>query len=133
LTEALVSPIRQIAINAGLSPDIVVNNVLINQNAFDRKVLKSGKMVESVLRNKSQINFNIGYDAARDLYVDMFDTGIIDPVKVVVSALANSVSTAAMLLTTEAAITDLPGEKNDTPAMSGMGGGMPGMGGMPMM
>lgn len=134
LVEALAAPIRQISINAGLSPDIVVNNVLVNQNAFDRKVLKSGKMVESVLRNKSQINFNIGYDAARDLYVDMFDAGIIDPVKVVVSALANSVSTAAMLLTTEAAITDLPSEKgNDMSAMGGMGGGMPGMGGMPMM
>ncbi len=134
LVEALAAPARQIAINAGLSPDIVVNNVLVNQNAFDRKVLKSGKMVESVLRNKSQINFNIGYDAARDLYVDMFDAGIIDPVKVVVSALANSVSTSAMLLTTEAAITDLPGEKNDMAgAMGGMGGGMPGMGGMPMM
>jgi chaperonin GroEL len=131
LVEALAAPVRQISINAGLSPDIVVNNVLVNQNAFDRKVLKSGKMVESVLRNKSQINFNIGYDAARDLYVDMFDAGIIDPVKVVVSALANSVSTAAMLLTTEAAITDLPSEKSGD--MSGMGGGMPGMGGMPMM
>ncbi len=133
LVEALAAPVRQISINAGLSPDIVVNNILVNQNAFDRKVLKSGKMVESVLRNRSQINFNIGYDAARDLYVDMFDAGIIDPVKVVVSALANSVSTAAMLLTTEAAITDLPGEKNDMSAMNGMGGGMPGMGGMPMM
>lgn len=133
LVEALTAPIRQIATNAGLSPDIVVNNVLINQNAFDRKVLKSGKMVESVLRNKSQINFNVGYDAARDLYVDMFETGIIDPAKVVISALSNSVSTAAMLLTTEAAITDLPGKKDDMPAMGGMGGGMPGMGGMPMM
>lgn len=133
LIEALMAPIRQIALNAGLSPDIVVNNVLMNQNAFDRKVLKSGKIVESVLRNKSQINFNVGYDAARDLYVDMFETGIIDPVKVVVSALANSVSTAAMLLTTEAAITDLPGTKEDVAAMPGMGGGMPGMGGMPMM
>ncbi len=133
LVESLAAPIRQIATNAGLSPDIVVNNVLVNQNAFDRKVLKSGKMVESVLRNRSQINFNIGYDAARDLYVDMFDAGIIDPVKVVISALANSISTAAMLLTTEAAITDLPSEKDDSLNMPAMGGGMPGMGGMPMM
>lgn len=134
LVEALAAPARQISINAGLSPDIVINNVLVNQNAFDRKVLKSGKMVESVLRNRSQINFNVGYDAARDLYVDMFDAGIIDPVKVVVSALANSISTAAMLLTTEAAITDLPSDKDDSAsAMPAMGGGMPGMGGMPMM
>jgi len=128
LIEALSAPARQIAFNAGLSPDLVVNNILDRQNAFEKKILKNGKMSVSVLRDKKQINFNIGYDAARDAYVDMFEAGIIDPVKVVSSALSNSVSTAAMILTTEAVVTELPEEKKDEHMP---GGGMPGgMGGM---
>jgi len=130
LIEALQEPIQQIARNAGISPDLVVNNVLENQNAYEKKVLKSGKMVVSKLRSRKQINFNMGYDAARDVYVDMIDAGVIDPVKVVSSALRNSVSTAAMLLTTEAAVIEIPKEGGDTGAV---GAGMPGMGGMPGM
>ncbi len=128
LIEALSAPTRQIALNAGLSPDLVVNNILDRQNAFEKKVLKNGKMSINVLRDKKQINFNIGYDAAKDAYVNMFEAGIIDPVKVVSSALTNSASTAAMILTTEAAVTEAPEEKKDE---SLHGGGMPGgMGGM---
>jgi len=128
LIEALSAPARQIALNAGLSPDLVVNNILDRQNAFEKKVLKNGKMSVNVLRDKRQINFNIGYDAAKDAYVDMFEAGIIDPVKVVASALSNSASTAAMILTTEAAVTEIPEEKKEEPLH---GGGMPGgMGGM---
>ncbi|MFW5885338.1 MAG: chaperonin GroEL [Patescibacteria group bacterium] len=132
LTEALADPIRQIAYNAGLSPDLVVNSILDNQNAYEKKILKKGKASVNVLRDQKQINFNMGYDAASDAYVDMIDAGIIDPVKVVASALRNSVSTAAMLLTTKAAVADIP-EKNDSGSEAG--GGMPaGMGGgMPMM
>jgi chaperonin GroEL len=58
----------------------------------------------------------------------MIDAGIIDPVKVVTSALRNSVSTAAMLLTTEAAVIEIPKEKEEPTG----GAGMPGMGGMGM-
>ena len=60
-------------------------------------------------------------------FVDMFEAGIVDPAKVTRSALENAASVASMLLTTEAAVVDIPEEKAaDMP----MGGGMPGMGGM---
>ena len=72
-----------------------------------------------------------GFDAVSGKYVNMFEEGIIDPVKVSRVALQNAVSVASMLLTTEATISDI---KEDKPAampdMSGMGGGMGGMGGM---
>ncbi|MDZ7611612.1 MAG: chaperonin GroEL [Candidatus Moranbacteria bacterium] len=132
LIEALSEPVRQIAHNAGLSPDLVINTILDNQNAYEKKEIKKGKMSVNVMRDKKQINFNMGYDAASDFYVDMIDAGIIDPVKVVTSALRNSVSTAAMILTSMAAVVELPEKKGED---SGSGGGMPaGMGGgMPMM
>jgi len=57
----------------------------------------------------------IGYDAARDEYVDMVKAGIIDPTKVTRSALMNAASVAMMFLTTEAVVTDLP-EKKESPA-----------------
>ncbi len=125
LIEALKEPIQQIARNAGISPDLVIYNVLDSQNAYEKKVLKNGKISISKLRSRKQINFNMGYDAANDLYVDMIDTGIIDPVKVVTSALRNSVSTAAMLLTTEAAVVEISKEKDNN-----TGVGMPGIPGM---
>ncbi len=134
LIEALSAPVKQIATNAGLSPDLVVNNILDNQNALEKKKTADGK-VELVLRKKGEVNFNIGYDAARDVYTDMYEAGIIDPTKVVASALRNSASTAAMLLTTEAAITDIPEKKDESAGAGAPGmGGMGGMGGgMPMM
>lgn len=110
LIEALQTPARQIAINAGLSPDLVVNKIIETQN-----------------NDSKNVNFNIGYDAAKDEYKDMLVAGIIDPVKVVSSALRNSVSTAAMLLTTEAVVTDIPEKKEEHHHGGGMG--MPGMGG----
>ena len=67
-----------------------------------------------------------GYDALNDEFVDMFKAGIVDPAKVTRSALQNAASIASMLLTTEAAIVDIPEEKPAMPDMSGMGG----MGGM---
>jgi chaperonin GroEL len=129
LLEALNAPVAQIAINAGKSSDLVISRILDLQGAFEEKVLKSGALKQTI-RKEGSIDFNMGYDAAKDVYVDMFKAGIIDPVKVVASALQNSISTSAMILTTEAAITDIPEKKEDMP----MGGGMPGMGGgMPMM
>jgi chaperonin GroEL len=68
---------------------------------------------------------NYGYNALHDSYEnDMLKAGIIDPLKVTRTALENAVSVAALLLTTEAAVVDLPEEKKDTSAA------MPGMGGM---
>lgn len=131
LIEALLAPVNQIALNAGQSPDLIVNNILEEQGAREMKTLKDGSRKEVVKADRS-IDFKIGYDATNGKYVDMFKAGIIDPVKVVSSALQNSVSTAAMILTTEAAITDIPKKDDDMPPMPG-GGGMPGMGGVPMM
>ena len=101
--KALQSPIRQITNNAGVDGSVVV-----------------GKLLEM---NKP----SHGYDAQTEQYVDMFKEGIIDPVKVVRTALQNAASIAGLLVTTEAMVADKPDEKD-----SGPGGGMPagGMGGM---
>ncbi|MDR2521800.1 MAG: chaperonin GroEL, partial [Spirochaetaceae bacterium] len=99
---ALEEPIRQIAENAGVDSGII---------AHQAKGEKTG----------------IGYDAAKDQWVDMVKSGIIDPAKVTRSALQNAASIASLLLTTECALTDIP-EKKEAPAMPG--GGMGGMGGM---
>lgn len=105
LVKALSEPLKQIVINAGKKDAAVVLN----------------KIVES----KSA---NYGYDAREDSYeTDMIKAGIIDPLKVTRTALENAVSVAAMILTTEAAVTDKP-EKKDEHAHGG--GGMPDMGGM---
>ena len=72
-----------------------------------------------------------GYNAAKNKYQDLFEAGIIDPTKVTRYALENAASAAAMLLTTEAVVTDAP-EKKEAPAAA-MPAGMPGGGGMPGM
>ncbi|MBZ7955214.1 chaperonin GroEL [Campylobacter molothri] len=102
---ALRAPLRQIAENAGFDAGVVVNTV---ENTKDE---------------------NAGFDAAKGEYVDMFASGIIDPVKVERVALLNAVSVASMLLTTEATISEIKEDKPAMPDMSGMGG-MGGMGGM---
>lgn len=102
---ALRAPLRQIAENAGFDAGVVVNSV---ENSKDE---------------------NLGFDAAKGEYVDMIQSGIIDPVKVERIALLNAVSVASMLLTTEATISEIKEEKPAMPDMSGMGG-MGGMGGM---
>ncbi|MBR3889735.1 chaperonin GroEL, partial [bacterium] len=103
LMAALDTPLRAIAYNAGAKSDVVVDNV------------RSG-------------NDSYGYDALLYRYTDMFEAGIVDPAKVTRSALENAASVASMLLTTEAAVVDIPEEKSapDMSAMAGMGG----MGGM---
>ncbi len=106
--QALEAPLRQIASNAGISDVALILKAVTDTN--DAK---------------------IGWDFAKNEQADMLERGIIDPVKVTKSALVNAASAAAMLLTTEAAVADLP-EKEEPMApgaggMGGMGGGMPGM------
>ena len=104
--KALQAPIRQITANAGVDGAVIV-----------------GKLVEG---NKP----TQGYDAQSEEYCDMFAKGIIDPTKVVRSALQDAASIAGLLITTEAMIADKPEEKDA--AGGGMPGGMGGMGGMGM-
>ena len=99
LTSALDVPLRAIADNAGAKADVVVDSVLSHEGAY-------------------------GYDALDDKFVDMFKSGIVDPAKVTRSALVNAASVGSMLLTTEAAVVDIPEDKPAAPAMPGMGGGM---------
>lgn len=103
LMTALDVPLRAIADNAGAKGDIVVDNVRSEKDAY-------------------------GYDALLNRYTDMFSAGIVDPAKVTRSALENAASVASMLLTTEAAVVDIP-EESKAPDMSAMAG-MGGMGGM---
>ncbi len=103
LKRALEEPVRQIAQNAGKDGSVIAEEV---------KKLKGGH----------------GYNAAEDKYEDLVAAGIVDPTKVTRFALQNAASIAAMLLTTEAVVTDIP-EKKDA---GGASAGMPGMGGMGM-
>ena len=80
-------------------------------------------MVGKVLENKSQ---TFGFNAQAETYVDMIDAGIVDPAKVVRTALQDAASVAGLLITTEAMVAEVP---KDKPAMP-MGGGGGGMGGM---
>ena len=99
---ALEEPVRQIAENAGLEGSIIVER------------LKGEEL-------------GIGFNAETSEWVNMIDAGIVDPTKVTRSALQNAASVAAMLLTTEAVVADIPEEGPAAPDMGGMGGGMPGM------
>ncbi|MDR6302865.1 chaperonin GroEL [Nitrobacter vulgaris] len=102
--KALEAPIRQIAENAGVEGSIVVGKVL---------------------ENKTE---TFGFDAQKEEYVDMIAKGIVDPAKVVRTALQDASSIAGLLVTTEAMVAELPRE--EPPAMPPGGGGMGGMGGM---
>ena len=104
LRRALEAPIRQICENAGAEASIVVQNVRDGKGAH-------------------------GFDARDESYVDMFEAGIIDPTKVARVAVENACSISGMILTTEAAVTEIP-EKEAAPAMPPMDPGMGGMGGM---
>jgi chaperonin GroEL len=101
--KALEAPIRQISENAGVEGSIVVGKVL---------------------ENKSE---TFGFDAQNEDYVDMIAKGIVDPAKVVRTALQDAASVAGLLVTTEAMVAELP--KEPAPPMPA-GGGMGGMGGM---
>jgi chaperonin GroEL len=98
LRRALEEPLRQLAINAGKDGSVVVEGVRRMQQEKNNK--------------------HIGYNVLTDIYEDMFEAGIADPAKVTRSALQNAASIAAMILTTEALITDIPEkEKTAAPAM----------------
>ena len=97
---ALEEPIRQISANAGIEGSVIVENV----------------------KNAHKVGY--GFDALKGEYVDMVESGIIDPTKVTRSALQNAASVAAMLLTTESLVTDIPAPE---PAPAAPGGGMGGM------
>ena len=100
---ALEEPAKQIAVNAGLEPAVIVNKV-------------------------KQSEVGVGFDASKEEYVDMKKSGIVDPTKVTRSALQNAASIASMVLTTESIVTDVPEEKcNCGNNNSGMGAGMDGM------
>jgi len=100
--KAMEEPLRQIAENAGLEGGIVVEKV-------------------------KDMSGNKGFNAAVEEYEDLVKAGIVDPTKVVRSALQNAASVAGLLLTTEVMVAEIPEEK---PAPGGMPGGMGGMGGM---
>ena len=101
--KAIQSPLRQIVENSGVEASIVV-----------------GKLLE-------QKSNTYGFDAQTEQYVDLFEAGIVDPTKVVRTALQDAASVAALLITTEAMVADRP-KKESAPAMPG--GGMGGMGDM---
>ena len=99
ILRALEEPIRQIAMNAGIEGSVIVDHI--------KNAKKSG----------------YGYDAMKGEYVDMVERGIIDPTKVTRSALQNAASIAAMVLTTESLVADIPAPEPAAPAGgAGMGG-----------
>ena len=106
IARAILEPIRQIAANAGKDGSLILYRIIDENKA-------GGKA--------------IGYDAGADKFVDMISAGIIDPTKVVRSALENAASAAMMFLTTEAVITDKPTEKAEHDHGGGMNPGMMGM------
>ncbi|MBN1645637.1 chaperonin GroEL [Candidatus Woesearchaeota archaeon] len=102
---SLDSPLRQIAENAGVEGSIVVDKI------------------------RSSTDKNFGYNAKTNKFEDLVKAGVIDPTKVVRTAVQNAASIAAMVLTTEALVTEIPEDRKEGPGMGGPGmGGMPGMG-----
>ncbi len=89
--DAIEEPLKQIAANAGKEGSVVLEKL------------------------KAETNLNMGYDAKTDTYKDMIQAGIIDPVKVVRSALQNAASIAGLMLTTEALVADIPEKKSEMP------------------
>jgi len=109
IRRAIIVPCKQIAANAGAEGSVIV-----------------GKLSDSNDKN-------LGYDAQTGKFVDMIKSGIIDPAKVVRTALQDAASVAGLLITTEAMVAEKPDDKSSMPAMPGGDmGGMGGMGGMGM-
>ena len=98
VAKALKAPIMQIAANAGVEGAVILQKVMDTESA------------------------NFGYDAANDTYGDMLELGIVDPTKVCRSALENAASVAAMVLTTESLVADIPEKAPAAPAAPDMGG-----------
>ena len=106
IRRALEEPLRQLAENAGMNGQVVLENVRRRQAEGKSKTL--------------------GYNVMTDEYIDMLKAGIVDPAKVTRSAVENAASIGGMVLTTEVMVTDKPEPKSAMPAMppGGMGGGM---------
>ena len=100
--KSLEEPVKQIAVNAGLEPAVIVEKVKNSEKGF-------------------------GFDASKEEYVDMKKAGIVDPTKVTRSALQNAASIASMVLTTESLVTDAPEQKSNVSEGSGMPAEMGGM------
>jgi chaperonin GroEL len=111
IRNAILRPCRTIVENAGEEGSVVVGKLLSEEYATQEK-------------------FNWGYDAATSQYRDMIAAGILDPLKVVRTALVDASGVASLLTTSECCVVDA--EEKGPPAGMGMGGGMPGMGGMGM-
>ncbi len=105
VSKALDAPLRQIVDNSGVEGSIVIGKIIENSSA------------------------TFGYDAQNEVYVDLLEAGIVDPAKVVLTALQDAASVAGLLVTTEAMIAEQP-KKESGSGMPGGGGGMGGMGGM---
>ncbi|HIO69234.1 MAG TPA: chaperonin GroEL, partial [Nitrospirales bacterium] len=105
IKRALEEPLRQIAANAGHEASVVIAKV-------------------------KEEKANVGFDAAKEQYTDMIKAGIIDPTKVVRSAMQNAASVAGLMLTTEVLVTEVPEKEKPMPMPPGGGGGMGGMEGM---
>jgi chaperonin GroEL len=105
IKRSIESPLRALALNAGVEGSVIVDQVKKSKN-------------------------NEGYNVATGEYEDLVKAGIVDPKKVTRSALQNAASIAGLLLTTECLITDLPEKEKPAPAGGGHGGGMGDMGGM---
>jgi len=103
--DAVEAPLRQIVLNAGLEPAVIVDQVLKGEGGF-------------------------GYNARKGEFEDLFEAGVIDPTKVTISALTNAASVSGLLLTTEAMVAEIPEKLPPAPAGGGDMGGMGGMGGM---
>ncbi len=106
VAKALEAPIRQIVENAGVEGSIVVGKISANSSE------------------------TYGFNAQTEQYVDMISAGIVDPAKVVRTALQDAASVAGLLITTEAMVAEMPKDKPAMPMGGGGGGGMGGMGGM---
>uniref|UniRef100_A0A0E0CV38 Uncharacterized protein n=1 Tax=Oryza meridionalis TaxID=40149 RepID=A0A0E0CV38_9ORYZ len=98
IQNALKTPVHTIASNAGVEGSVII-----------------GKLLE-------QDNTDLGYDAAKGEYVDMVKSGIIDPLKVIRTALVDAASVSSLMTTTESIIVEIPKEEEAAPAMGGMGG-----------
>ena len=105
IKRALQEPVKQISNNAGIEGSIVVMKTL-------------------------ELSDNEGFNAATETYEDLTAAGVIDPTKVVRSALENAASISSLLITTEAVVTEIPEDEKPMPAPGGDMGGMGGMGGM---
>lgn len=109
IKKAIEAPIRQIAANAGVDGSVIIE------------------------RLKAETDPEVGYNAKTGVMENLIKAGVIDPTKVTRSALQNAASIAAMILTTEAMVADIPKKDDGSSGMGGMPPGMGGMGGMGMM